>query len=142
MSTKAFTDFGATAVLNRIFNKTAFPDTDDYTIWVGLCTSGDGAITDLSTLASADEIAAASYDRVESTSGGNWGTASGAQLTNDQIVEFTVAAQSWCTVFGFGLWDASAAGNLLFCATLTTARDVTTNDSCRFAAGALDVSLD
>jgi hypothetical protein len=129
-----FSDHWENAVLDQLFNKTAMAEV---TIWVGVCTS-DTALSDSAT---PSEPTAASYGR-QDTSAATWAAASGGALDNAAAIEFTTAAQSWCTIYGFAGYDASTAGNVLFCATLTTARDVTTSDSLRFAVGALDVALD
>lgn len=129
-----FSDYWENLILNGMFNKVALAEV---TIFVGLCTS-DTALSDSAT---PSEPTAASYGR-QDTSAATWTTASTGTLDNAVAIEFTTAAQSWCSVYGFAAYDASAAGNVLFCATLTTARDITTNDSARFAIGALDVALD
>jgi len=130
----SFSDYLEDALMNQLFNKTALAEV---TIWIGVCNS-DTALSDSAT---PWEPTAASYQR-QDTSAVTWTASSGGAVENGAIIEFTTAAQSWCTIYGFAAYDASTAGNVLFCGTLTTARDVTTNDSVRFAAGALDVALD
>lgn len=129
-----FTNYWENLILNTGFNKVAWTCP---TVFVGICTS-DTAISDSAT---PSEPTAASYGR-QDTSANTWSTATTGTLANDMTIEFTVAAQSWCTVYAFAAYDASTGGNVLFCATLTTARDITVNDSARFAVGELDVALD
>lgn len=135
----SFSDYLENKVLDKLFNRTDFNATDDFTIWVALCPSGQ-ALTDAGDYT---EPAAASYKRID-CSVNHWSAAASGAITNDMTIEFTTAAQSWCTIYGFAVFDASAtgAGNMLFCATLTTARDVTVNDQAKFAPGELDVALD
>lgn len=129
-----FSDYWENLILGALFNKTALAEV---TIWVGVCNS-DTALSDSAT---PYEPTAASYGR-QDTSAATWAAAAGGALDNAAIIEFTTAVQSWCTIYGFAAYDASTAGNVLFCGTLAAARDVTANDAIRFAVGALDVALD
>lgn len=129
-----FSDYWEGLILDALFNKVALAEV---TIWVGLCTS-DVALSDSAT---PSEPTAASYGR-QDTSAATWTAAANGALDNAVAIEFTTATQSWCTIYGFAAFDASTAGNVLFCATLAAARDVTVNDAVRFAIGALDVALD
>lgn len=127
-------DYLENALMDQLFQKSPLAEV---TIWVGVCNS-DTALSDSAT---PYEPTAASYGR-QDTSAATWTPASGGALDNAAIIEFTTAVQSWCTIYGFAGFDASTAGNMLFCATLAAARDVTANDAIRFSVGALDVQLD
>jgi hypothetical protein len=133
----SFSNYLENAVLNQLFNKTALAEV---TMWIGVCTS-DTALSDSATPSEPTAASYASNGRQKCLAA-VWGAAASGALSNDLTIEFTTATQSWCTVYGFAGYDASAAGNVLFCATLTTARDITVNDSARFAPGELDVALD
>lgn len=129
----SFSDYLENAILDQLFNKSALAEV---TIFIALSTedpSDSGA--------NLTEPTAASYGR-QDTSAATWGAAADGSLANDVAIEFTTAVQSWCTVTHFGAYDASTAGNCLFWGQLTASRDITTNDSCRFAAGSLVVALD
>lgn len=65
-------------------------------------------------------------------------------LENTAAVSFTTATGDWGMVSGVCLIDNAThgAGNLLFHAALSTARDVKSGDTFEFAIGALDVYLD
>jgi hypothetical protein len=61
------------------------------------------------------EVSGGSYSRV-ATAGSDWNAASGSapsQISNATTLTFPTATAGWGTVIGFGLYDASSAGNLL-----------------------------
>jgi hypothetical protein len=130
----SFSDYWENLILDALFNKVALAEV---TIWVGVCNS-DTALSDSAT---PYEPTAASYGR-QDTSSTTWSAASGGALSNAQVVEFTTAAQSWCTIYGFAGFDASVAGNVLFCGTLDAAQEISMGTVCRFVAGSLEAQLD
>ena len=96
------------------------------------------------------EVSGGSYARVSVTSSlANWaGTQSAASTTassgtggttsNNNVITFPTPSANWGTINGFGLCDASSAGNLLIYAALTTPKTVNNGDAApSFAAGAL-----
>jgi hypothetical protein len=60
----------------------------------------------------------------------------GQSVSASDIV-FPLATAPWGIVLGYGLYDASMGGNLLYFNTLSTSRNVLLNDQIRFPAGQL-----
>jgi len=91
------------------------------------------------------EVSGGAYARVAVASSG-WAAisngANGDQTSNSAAVDFTTPSASWGTVLGFGLYDASTAGNLLWFADLTTSKTINSGDTVSFAIGALVVAED
>ncbi len=92
------------------------------------------------------EVSGGSYARV-STAAADWSAAvagsAGAPSTktNTATKTFTTATGNWGTVTGFGLFDASSAGNLLAFGSLTASQAVNTGNTASFGAGALILQL-
>ncbi len=59
------------------------------------------------------------------------------QCTNASDVTFPIATVPWGMVLGFGVYDSSMGGNLLYFNLLSTSRNVVINDQIRFPAGQL-----
>lgn len=59
------------------------------------------------------------------------------QCLNSADILFGVATAPWGNVIGYGLYDASSGGNLLYFNLLSTPRNVLVNDQLRFPAGQL-----
>lgn len=85
------------------------------------------------------EAAYTSYARV-TTSGSTWTAASGTSGANAAAIAFPACTGSSSTVTGFGLYDASSAGNLLAWGTCSLA--VSTGITPQFAIGDLVITLD
>jgi hypothetical protein len=68
-------------------------------------------------------------------------TVSGATASNTAIIDF-VSSGDWGNITHVGIFDASTAGNLLFWGALSTPRDPASGDTVRFAASALQITLD
>lgn len=96
------------------------------------------------------EVSGGSYARVTvASSTTNWaGTQSagstaassgtGGTTSNNGAITFPAPTANWGTVTGFGVFDASTSGNLLFYAALTTNKTINNGDAApSFAAGAL-----
>ena len=82
-------------------------------------------------------IAAAGWSAI-ATGGGN-----GDQIDNTAAVNFPTPTAGWGTVVGFGLYDASTGGNLLYFDTLTGGSQVVNSgNTVSFAAAALVVAED
>lgn len=68
---------------------------------------------------------------------------SSGTTSNNGAITFPAPTANWGTIVGFGIFDASSAGNLLFYAPLTTNKTVNNGDAApSFAAGALTVQID
>lgn len=102
------TDRTAQALLGHITGKlTIFPMP---TAYVALFTAvGSDAGTGFT------EVAGGAYVRAV-TNSTIWGSASGSspsQITNASPITFAISTADWGTIVGFGLYDASSAGNLI-----------------------------
>lgn len=63
--------------------------------------------------------------------------------SNNAAITFPVPTANWGSVVGIGIYDAAAAGNLLFWAPLTVAKTVNNADPApSFAAAALTLQID
>lgn len=59
---------------------------------------------------------------------------------NSADVTYVVASAAWGTITHFAIFDAVAAGNMLYHGALVTPRVVNAGDQAKFLAGALDVA--
>ena len=92
------------------------------------------------------EVTAANgYARVAISTSGGFSAISASSTkqhaTNASTVTFPQATGSWGTIVGYGLWDASSAGNLLFYASITS-QAITANETPSLAAGQIDAGMD
>jgi hypothetical protein len=96
------------------------------------------------------EVTGGSYARVAVTSAlANWAgtqsagsttasTGTGGTTSNNGAITFPAPTANWGSVTGFGILDASTAGNLLIYAALTTPKTINSGDAApSFAAGSL-----
>lgn len=101
------------------------------------------------------EVSGGSYARVSVTDAlANWAgtqsagsttasTGTGGTTSNNGAITFPTPTANWGQVTHFFIADAASAGNLLFCAALTTAKTVNNGDPApSFAAAALTVQID
>jgi hypothetical protein len=118
-------------------------------LFVGLVT---GAENDA---AGGTEVSGGSYARVSVTSAlANWaGTQSagstaassgtGGTTSNNGAVTFPAPTANWGVCVGFGVWDASTSGNLLFYGALSVNKTINNGDAApSFAAGQLSIQID
>lgn len=144
----AMTDYLENKVIDWLLRGQTF--TPPATLYVALYTTTP---TDSS---AGTEVTGGSYARVAVTSSmANWaGTQSAASTTassgtggttsNNAAVTFSPGPTAdWGAITGFGICDASTAGNLLIYAALTTPKTVNSGDAApSFAAGALTFQSD
>jgi hypothetical protein len=101
------------------------------------------------------EVSGGSYARVAvSSTLANWaGTQAAASTTassgtsgttsNNNSITFPSPTASWGVITGFGIFDASTAGNLLVYGALTTSKTVNNGDAApSFTAAALTFQID
>lgn len=69
-------------------------------------------------------------------------TVSGNTASNSGAIEFPTATASYGTVTHVGVYTASAGGDLIAYAALSTSKAIDTGDVFRVPAGDLDVTLD
>lgn len=128
----SFTDYQEKYVLNIAIANQAYAT---QTWSVALFTSAP------SDASGGTEVSGGNYGRVNFS--GSWSSAT-ALTANTTTITFVTntAAQAWGTVSCFAIFDATTAGNMLYWATLTTARSIATSDMFQFATGSLTISLD
>lgn len=81
------------------------------------------------------------YSRVSVTNNAtNWPSASSGLKSNGTAITFGTASGSWGTVVGFGIYDASTSGNLLYFGALTTSKTVGNTDIVSFSVGSLQIT--
>lgn len=129
----SFADYIENKFLDHLVGKTSYTMP---TVWVGLSTADP-----LDTAAGLAEPAGGSYARVE-TAGADWNPASGGANDNANAITFPEATASWGTVSHFALFDAVTAGNMLAHGSLSPSKAIGSGDTAKFAAGALDITLD
>lgn len=133
----SLTDFIETALINHLFRSTSYTAPANW--YVGLMT------TACSDSAAGTEVATGSYARVAVASGtGTWAATSAGNGTtsNSAAITFPSPTATWNTVTHFGLWDASTAGNLLVCQSLTASKTINTGDAVSFPIGSLTFQID
>ena len=89
------------------------------------------------------EVTGGAYARQQVTQAdAQWNAPGVAGLTdNVNDITFPVATANWGTVTHMAIFDAVTAGNLLFHRILVASKVVNTDDTFKFAAGDLDVTL-
>jgi hypothetical protein len=101
------------------------------------------------------EVSGVSYARQNlAPSTTNWAATNGATTTtnpssgtsgttsNNVAINFPTAGGSWGTVVGFGIYDASTSGNLLFYGSLTASQVVGSGGTVSFAISQLTAQID
>ena len=66
-----------------------------------------------------------------------WGAPTDGTSSNTTDVVFPIATADWGTLTSFAVFDASAGGNLLYFANLSSSRYIYLNDQVRFPIGQL-----
>src|SRR5215472_5594929 len=119
-----------------------------------MATSGRGTTTDTSILqfvlgkATFTAPTGGAYARAAVGAGTNlpadWSAtttdATGVWKTNAAAITFPTASAGWTAATGYGLYDASSAGTLLYWGTFGSATTVGSGATASFAAGALKVT--
>jgi hypothetical protein len=82
------------------------------------------------------EVAGGSYTRQTVT----FGVPTGNQVSNSADVLFPIATANWGTIVHFGIFDAPAAGNLLYHTALAAARTIESGDQLRVPTAQLIVA--
>ena len=119
-------------LINHTLRNIAY--TQPAVVYVGLYTAAptdDGGGTEVSTAGTA-------YIRKAVT----FGAPSSGATSNSGDVTYDVATADWGTVTHFGVFDAVAAGNLLYWAILAAQKVISSGDTAKFTAGDLDISED
>lgn len=126
------------ALLNHVLRNTAY--TSPTTVYVGLLTA---VPTDDSVAGT--EVSGNAYARQAATfsaPAASGGTGSPRRCQNFETITFPVATPAgWGTITGFGIYDASSAGNLLYWADITD-KTINAGDTAQFAANSISVQED
>lgn len=124
------TNYLETQLLNHVLRNTAY--SSPTTIYVGLFTAAP------TETGGGTEVTGGAYTRQSVT----FTAPAPDSCENDADVTFAVATGDWGTIEAFALFDAAAAGNMLYYANLTASRDILTSDQFRFPSGQLVVTED
>lgn len=127
------TDAFEQRILNLVFKNTGTSLTALANTYLGLFTAVP------SDSSAGTEVTGSSYAR-KSTTASDW-TLTGSSITNAGDLSFPTVTGSAYTVVGWGVFDASTAGNLLYWSD-TTSTTMNVGDVPRFAAGAITVTED
>lgn len=129
----SFSDYWENEILDHLFNKSTYTPP---TIHVGLSATDPGDDG-----AGLSEPNGNGYARVQMEAA-DWNMATGGLLDNASVITFNTATGNWGMLTHFALFDAASGGNMLAHGTLVEAKVIGSGDTARFAAGALDVTLD
>jgi hypothetical protein len=124
-----FSNYLENALINATLRNTTY--TSPSTCFVALYTS-DPTDADTGT-----ECTGGSYTRQSVT----FGAPSNGVATNNADVTFPTATGSWGTITHVGVRDASTAGNLLYHASLTASKSISSGDIFKISSGNLSVTL-
>lgn len=135
-----------------------YPGTVGEIIVDGSATLTEQSELSLENASAIPEVSGGSYARVTyANTLANWAGTQGAgttvastgttgQTSNNNVVTFPQATANWNTapekIWGFGIWDAVSAGNMIRHGGLTAAVDVLNTNTPSFAAGALIIKID
>jgi hypothetical protein len=124
----AMSDYLENEILDHILGTGAY--TMPTTVYVGLSTGSFGDDN------SGTELTGNNYARVSAT----FSAAASGTTSNSAAIEFAAATGSWGSVSHFGIFDASASGNLLIHGAFTTAKTIASGDILKISTGDLDIT--
>ena len=125
----AFSDYLENQLLSGTLRNIAY--TPVATVYIGLHTTATNDDN------SGTEVSGGSYARTSCA----FAAPSGGSSSNSALVTFPPASASWGTVTHFGIYDAAAAGNLLYWGALTVNKTVDSGDIFTIPASNLTVTL-
>jgi len=129
----AASDYLELKLLDHSLGTAAFTAPTD--VYVGLHTGSPG---DDDT--GANEISTSGTGYVRKVAA--FAAASAGSAATNATITFDAATSSWGTITHISLYDASAAGNLLFHGAVTTSKTIETGDTFQISSGNLTISLD
>lgn len=122
------TNYAENATLNAWLRATNL--TAPVTVYIGLHTAQadpeNGSVT---------EVAVGGYARQAI----GFAAPSGGVCASNADVVYPVASAPQGIVIGWGIYDAVAAGNLIYYGTLTVPKTINTNDQFKFLAGSVNI---
>lgn len=133
----ALTNFLEDALIGHLFRGT--PYVAPATVYVGLLTAAPGEA------GGGTEVAGSGYARVAmANSSAQWSASVGGNGTTSNVnaVAFPTPAAGWGLVTHFAVYDALAAGNMLWQAALTTSKTINSGDLVTFPAATLSLQVD
>lgn len=68
--------------------------------------------------------------------------ASSGSISSNAAVTFSQATASWGTIVGWGVFDASTSGNLLYYGSISPTKTVSSSDTASVAAGQVVITED
>jgi hypothetical protein len=126
------TNFEEDRILNHITGRT------DYNLptnlYLGLFTAAPGEA------GGGTEVSGGGYARQQTV--GKWAAASGGSISTNADVDFGTASGAWGTVTHVALFDASAAGNMVWHGALASSKTVASGDGFKVSSGQLTLALD
>lgn len=145
----ALTDYAENKINDHVFRGIAFSESAPSSYYVALyntACSDAGAGTEVS----GGGYARVAISRTETTWKGTHGSVTGGSsgtngtISNASAVTFPIATSDWGTVGWWGIVDTATpgTGNLLVCAPLTSARNITTGSVPSYPVGGLTFQLD
>lgn len=142
---QALTDYLENKLIDVVLRGQAFSEASPASLYVALFTSA------CSDTAGGTEVSGGGYARVaiarsdsawKSTNGTTSGasTGTGGNSTNAGAINFGTTSAPWGTVTHWGLYDATSAGNLWICGTLTS-QSIPSGATVQFNTDALSVTV-
>lgn len=130
----------ANALLDFAYRNQSYTQPDTY---VALCTA---TIADGDTGSSITEPGSGAYARKQVNDNGGssptWNLVSSSLIDNTHDIVFPTATGDWGTMVAVGICDAATVGNLLFYDNDMVDKAVNTDDTAKFPAGDLDITMD
>lgn len=120
--------YAASKLMDHLFDKASYSPPS---LYIALLTAAAVATDTGSTIT---EPSGGSYARL-ATSGSDWGSPSGGEITNTSDLYFPDSTGSWGDIVGLAICDASSGGNVLFSTSLTSTRTIGTDVTPKFPAG-------
>ena len=134
----SFTDYLEKKILNAVGGQDTLPSLTTYlALFTGAPGDTGGGTEVIGT--------GTNYSRVNF---GNWATATSnfaagtTVMYTSNTATFPTATSAWGTPSCFAVFDTFSGGNMLFHASLSSAKPVATSDIVQFATGSLTVGLD
>jgi len=133
----SFSVYLEAALLNHTFKNAAF--TQPTNLYVALMTA---APADDATGSTITEPSGNGYARVNHNVWAVATVGTDTSAKNTGAITFPTATGLWGTISHFAICDAATVGNMLAYGTLTTAKQVTTDDTPSFASEAIVITLE
>lgn len=144
MANTSFSDYTEQGILKHHFRNTAMavPPTALYIALFLVLPSEDGTGgIEVSTVGTAYARIAVTTGTSGSGVGSGW-TITANQAANNADLLWAPATASWGTIVGVALFDAASSGNMFYLGAFDSAVPIALNDTFKFSAGNLTVTLD